>query len=98
MGNTGVGKEDDRNYDDDVDCPKAGVENRGMAMERNGGTNAWTERLEPVEYFLDRRPDKMVAKENSGKRFWISISRKKSKSAKISFQVFLLPGLGDQDM
>ena len=39
MGNTGVGKEDDRN-DDDVDCPKAGVENRGMAMERNGGTNA----------------------------------------------------------
>ena len=54
MGNTGVGKEDDRNYDDDVDCPKAGVENRGMAMERNGGTNAWTERLEPVEYFLGR--------------------------------------------
>jgi len=51
-----------------------------------------------VEYFLDRRPDKMVAKENSGKSFWISISRKKSKSAKISFQVFLLPGLGDQDM
>ena len=39
MGNTGVGKEDDRN-DDDVVCPKAGVENRGMAMERNGGTNA----------------------------------------------------------
>ena len=31
MGSTGVGKEDD---DDDVDCPKAGVENRGMAMER----------------------------------------------------------------
>jgi len=46
-----------------------------------------------VEYFLDRRPDKMVAKENSGKSFW-----KKSKSAKISFQVFLLPGLVDQDM
>ena len=41
MGSTGVGKEDDRNDDDDVDdCPKAGVENRGMAMERNGGTNA----------------------------------------------------------
>ena len=97
MGNTGVGKEDDDD-DDDVDCPKAGVENRGMAMERNGGTNAWTERLEPVEYFLDRRPDKMVAKENSGKSFWIRISRKKLKSAKISFQVFLLPGLGDQDM
>ena len=96
MGSTGVGKEDD----DDVyvNCPKAGVENRGMAMERNGGTNAWTERLEPVEYFLDRRPDKMVAKENSGKSFWIRISRKKLKSAKISFQVFLLPGLGDQDM
>ena len=38
MGSTGVGKEDD----DDVyvNCPKAGVENRGMAMERNGGTNA----------------------------------------------------------
>jgi len=49
-----------------------------------------------VEYFLDRRPDKMVAKENSGKSFWIS--RKKLKRAKISFQVFLLPGLGDQDM
>ena len=97
MGNTGVGKEDDRN-DGDVDYPKAGVDNRGMAMERNGGTNAWTERLEPVEYFLDRRPDKMVAKENSGKSFWIRISRKKLKSAKISFQVFLLPGLGDQDM
>jgi len=48
-----------------------------------------------VEYFLDRRPDKMVAKENSGKSFWIS---KKLKSAKISFQVFFLPGLGDQDM
>ena len=44
MGNTGVGKEDDRN-DGDVDYPKAGVDNRGMAMERNGGTNAWTERL-----------------------------------------------------
>ena len=40
MGSTGMGKEDDRNDDDDVDCPKAGVENRGMAMERNGGTNA----------------------------------------------------------